>query len=993
MLLFLFAGLTLSSFADVRLPRLIRDSMILQRDMRVRCWGWADPGERVSVRINGKKLQAVAAADSSWMIELSPMKAGGPYTITIDGHNHIVLHDVLVGDVWVCSGQSNMVHQMGLHSDRYGADIRDAHYPEIREFWIPTMADLDRAHRDLPAGYWKSADPQQVRDFSAIAYFFARDLFEKYHVPIGLINASVGGTPIQAWISEEGLRGFPELSATIGKNRDTAYVNSLRRRLMSDGGGRVSDGGGGVSDGGSGVVPADKGLAARPAWYEEGYKPIHWRPITIPGYWEDQGAAGLHGIVWYRKEIEIPASMSGKPAKLVLGRIVDADVVYINGKEVGHTTYMYPQRRYVLPEGILRAGVNLIVVRVMNQGGKGGFVPDKPYCLVVGQDTLDLKGTWSYKVGEAVAPRGPGGGGGGFSAQNSPTALYNAMLAPATFYSVKGVLWYQGEANTGDAASYSRLMPALIRDWRVKWREGDIPFLYVQLPGFGDVRYFPMESQWAATREAQSKALALPATDMAVAIDLGEWNDIHPDRKKDVGDRLALLAERLAYGEKGIVASGPRFQSANVEGNRIVVSFTGTGGGLMTNDGEEPGEFAIAGADKKFVWARARIEGDKVVVWNEGVAAPLYVRYGWADNPDNPNLFNKEGLPAAPFRTDGDKPLEDGKGLKDYYSAYFPIGVAVSPRALKTDEASLVLQQYNSLTPENAMKMGPIHPTEKEYFWSDADSIVAFAVRNHLRVRGHNLCWHNQAPRWFFTDSAGKTVSKAVLLQRLKEHITTVVNRYKGKIYAWDVVNEVISDKADEYFRPSKFYEICGEEFVARAFQYAHEADPNALLFYNDYNEINPVKREKIYRLVKSLRETGIPIGGLGMQAHWAINEPSRERLDSTLQYFSTLGVALQITELDISVYAKEHEARGRRAADADTVFTEERRKQQEEKYKMCFELFRKYKQAISGVTFWNISDRYSWLDNFPVRGRKDYPLLFDKGLKPKKSFYEVVSF
>lgn len=681
-ILFLFTVLSLSSYAEVRLPRLIRDSMVLQRDMRIRCWGWADPGERVSVRINGKKWQAVAKADSSWMVELSPMSAGGPYTMEIDGSNgrdgrdrnegngrdHIILHDVLVGDVWVCSGQSNMVHQMRLHSDRYGADIRDAHYPEIREFWIPTMTDPDRAHRDLPAGYWKSADPQHVRDFSAIAYFFARDLFEKYHVPIGLINASVGGTPIQAWISEEGLREFPDLTATIAKNRDTAYVNGFRHRLMTDGGGRVSGGDGGVSggggrvsdgagrvsDGGGHAVPADKGLAARPAWYEEGYKPMHWRPITIPGYWEDQGAAGLHGVVWYRKEIDIPASMTGKPAKLVLGRIVDADVVYINGKEAGHTTYMYPQRRYLLPEGILRAGKNLIVVRVTNQGGKGGFVPDKPYCLVVGQDTLDLKGTWSYKVGEAVAPMNSGGAGGGFSAQNSPTALYNAMLAPATFYAVKGILWYQGEANTGDAASYSRLMPALIRDWRAKWREGDIPFLYVQLPGFGDVRYFPTESQWAATREAQSKALVLPATGMAVAIDLGEWNDIHPDRKKEVGDRLALLAEQLAYGEKGIVASGPRYQSASVEGNRIIVSFTGTGSGLTTNDGEEPGEFAIAGADKKFVWARARIEGDKVVVWNDMVASPLYVRYAWADNPDNPNLYNKEGLPAAPFRTDGE---------------------------------------------------------------------------------------------------------------------------------------------------------------------------------------------------------------------------------------------------------------------------------------------------------------------------------------------------
>ena len=333
------------------------------------------------------------------------------------------------------------------------------------------------------------------------------------------------------------------------------------------------------------------------------------------------------------------------------------------------------------------------------------------------------------------------------------------------------------------------------------------------------------------------------------------------------------------------------------------------------------------------------------------------------------------------------------KGLKDHYKKYFPIGVAVSPRALKTDEANLILQQFNSLTPENAMKMGPIHPRENEYSWKDADSIVAFAQRNNLRVRGHTLCWHNQTPRWLFVDADGKNVSKEVLLQRLKDHITTVVNRYKGKVYAWDVVNEAISDKKDEYLRPSLWYQICGEEFIAKAFEYAHAADPNAILFYNDYNEISAVKREKIYRLVKSLKDAGVPIGGVGLQGHWAINEPSEMQLDSTIKKFADLGVKVQVTELDISVYPKEHNARERKAEDANTQFTPEKENAQLEKYKMCFKLFRKYRDVISGVTFWNISDRDSWLDNFPVRGRKDYPLLFDKNLQPKKAYWEVVKF
>ncbi|GAA0550475.1 endo-1,4-beta-xylanase [Chitinophaga japonensis] len=332
-------------------------------------------------------------------------------------------------------------------------------------------------------------------------------------------------------------------------------------------------------------------------------------------------------------------------------------------------------------------------------------------------------------------------------------------------------------------------------------------------------------------------------------------------------------------------------------------------------------------------------------------------------------------------------------GLKTYYQDYFPIGVAVSPRALHSDEAKLIRQQFNSLTAENAMKMGPLHPSEDTYYWKDADSIVAFALRNGMRIRGHNLCWHNQAPRWFFTNSAGDTVSKAVLLQRLKAHITAVVSRYKGKIYAWDVVNEVISDKPEEFYRNSEFYRICGEEYIAKAFQYAHEADPDALLFYNDYNEIDPVKREKIYRLVKNLQAAGVPVHGLGLQAHWAINEPSESQLDSTLQRFSELGVQLQITELDISVYPKEHSARKARPADTATTLTREKEDRQAAVYRMCFALFRKYRDVITGVTFWNVSDRHSWLDNFPVRGRKDYPLLFDKNLLPKKAFREVVEF
>jgi endo-1,4-beta-xylanase len=335
--------------------------------------------------------------------------------------------------------------------------------------------------------------------------------------------------------------------------------------------------------------------------------------------------------------------------------------------------------------------------------------------------------------------------------------------------------------------------------------------------------------------------------------------------------------------------------------------------------------------------------------------------------------------------------IDSSKGLQFYFKKYFTMGVAVSPRSLHTDEAGLILRQFGSLTAENAMKMGPIHPKENEYYWKDADSIVAFAKRNHLKIRGHNLCWHNQTPRWLFTDEKGDTVSKTVLLQRLKDHIETVVKRYKGSIYAWDVVNEAISDKPGEMYRNSPWYRICGDDFIAKAFEYAHEADPKALLFYNDYNVINPVKREKIYQMIQEFIKKGVPIQGIGIQGHWATNEPSAGLLDSTLQTFTKLGLQIQVTELDISVYPKEHQSREKRKEDFTTDFSAEKEAAQIDRYKTIFRIFEKYKKQISVITFWNISDRYSWLDNFPVRGRKDYPLLFDKNLQPKKAYWEVI--
>tara|TARA_R110000796_G_scaffold104102_1_gene213723 strand:+ start:82076 stop:84064 length:1989 start_codon:yes stop_codon:yes gene_type:complete len=645
-LLLFFTLFHIDANAQIKLPKLISDGMILQRDVKIPIWGWANNLDKIVVSFNGKKYQTRVTPDGKWAIELPKMKAGGPYTMAISGENNIIIKDILIGDIWLCAGQSNMVHQLDIHDVRYANEIAIANYPEIRQFKIPTTTSISGPLEDLADGEWQLAIGEKVRPFSAVAYFFAKKLYEKNHIPIGLINSSVGGTPIEAWIPKEGYTDFPELLKIIEENKDSVFVNSQAKNQESFN--RKSQ------------KITDKGLLGEKPWYAIDFKPKKWRRISIPGYWEDQGVRDLNGVVWYRREFKIPQAMVGKKARVFLGRIVDADELYINGVKVGNKTYQYPQRRYTVPEDLLKFGTNIFVIRVTNTSGKGGFVPDKPYYLFTEKDTIDLKGYWQYKVGEVFKPFD-------FSAfskenseqpstriiqpQNEPTSLYNAMIAPFKQYPLKGIIWYQGESNTGNPEIYNKYMQALITGWRTIFNNPNIPFIYAQLPNFMDVSYTPTESNWALLRESQLMALSNPNTAMAVTIDLGEWNDIHPDNKKDVGERMALAALKLAYHEN-LIYSGPIFESYTIEDHKIILSFSNIGSGLMSNDGEELSEFAIAGEDKKFVWAHAKIEGAKVVVWCEEIKNPKYVRYAWADNPDNPNLYNREGLPASPFRTE-----------------------------------------------------------------------------------------------------------------------------------------------------------------------------------------------------------------------------------------------------------------------------------------------------------------------------------------------------
>jgi sialate O-acetylesterase len=636
---FLFLFLPLTVFSQVRLPKLISNGMVLQRDTNLKIWGWAAKDEKVSVHFIDSTYNASADNKGNWHIIIPKQNAGGPYEMDVKASNSITLTDIMIGEVWLCSGQSNMELPMSRVSWNYPGEIANSENKFIRQFYVPQKYNFNTPEKDLESGSWENASPENTPKFSAVAYFFGKELYNKYKVAIGLINSSLGGSPAQSWLSEGALKEFPNYYDEAQRFKDSALIKQIETSDFKR-----------INAWYTLLRQKDEGYKnPQKVWYDPSLNTNNWPTMKVPGYWAGTKLGTVNGVVWFRKKINIPSSMIGVPAKIILGRIVDADSVFINGRFVGTTSYQYPPRRYNIPAGLLKEGENTIVVRVISNAGIGGFVPDKQYEIVADSSSVDLKGTWQYRLGAKMEP---------LASQTfirwKPEGLYNAMIAPLLNYKIKGAIWYQGESNADtrmESVEYRKLLPALINDWREKWNEGNFPFLIVQLPNFMEAKSQPSESNWALLREAQLKALALPNTGLAVTVDIGEWNDIHPLDKYDVGKRLALVAEKIAYDDNNVVYSGPIYQSAKIEGNKIILSFNNTGRGLIAKGGKLK-EFAIAGADKKFVWASAKIEGDKVVVWNDAVKNPVAVRYAWADNPAGANLYNKEALPASPFRTD-----------------------------------------------------------------------------------------------------------------------------------------------------------------------------------------------------------------------------------------------------------------------------------------------------------------------------------------------------
>lgn len=625
---------TSAARAEVSLPYILSDNMVLQRDVPLTLWGWAKPGEKVTVLLQGQQVSAKTNAAGEWKVKLNPLAAGGPFELTIKGRNTLVLKNILAGDVYVCSGQSNMEWPLS-QSRNWPADKSLTQNERIRLFYVPKQISATPLSNTKEAR-WEVCSEKSAAVFSAVGFYFGLNLNRQLGIPIGLINSNWGGTDIETWTSLETMYADKDYTAVIDRMK-AANLDELAKEAEQK-----------QKEWERKVEQEDPGMTEK--WYLAETAATGWSGMKLPQTWEGAGLPGLDGVVWFRKEIIVSGENAGKEAILSLGPIDDNDETWVNGEQVGKTSQYDLPREYKIRAGLLKAGLNVIAVKVIDTGGGGGvWGTDRQMQLVFGAEAMALAGDWMYRVGLNLPAPGQASGPNSY-----PSLLYNAMIHPLINFAIKGAIWYQGENNAGQFVKYRELFPAMIRDWRTKWNIGEFPFLFVQLANYMEPAATPQEnSSWAGLREAQAMTLSVPSTGMAVIIDIGEAKDIHPRNKDDVGYRLALAALKVAYG-RNLVYSGPVFKGMSVSGNEVILTFDPAGSGLIAKDRYGYLKaFMVAGSDRKFVWAKARIaEGNKVVVSAPGVPAPVAVRYAWADNPDDANLYNLEGLPASPFRTD-----------------------------------------------------------------------------------------------------------------------------------------------------------------------------------------------------------------------------------------------------------------------------------------------------------------------------------------------------
>ncbi|MBC9914545.1 sialate O-acetylesterase [Chitinophaga varians] len=615
--------------AQIRMPKVFGDSMVLQREQPIPVWGWAVPGTTITGTLGTAQVKTLTSKDGKWMLRFPARKAGGPYTLKISGGGaEVACKNVLIGDVWLASGQSNMEWQVKDAKDAK-KEIAVSNWPQIRFLVVEHNKSL-MPQQDIADGKWKACDTAHTGRFSAVAYYFARRIHQEQGVPVGIIQSTWGGTPVEAWTGKEGLLALPVAKQRILAN-DTLTTADF-----------VQDSIDGLRFWDMVYHPQNNADHDVPA---AAFDDASWSQVNMPALVADFGGP-YEGVVWMRKKIVLPASFKNEALTVELGHPEMNYSLYVNGHEICKTVWNASlSHRYSIPAALLKAGENVIALRIAMLWGGGGLNPpaDSIY-LTDGITRISLAGPWRYKKDlESPLP----------AIRNYhcyPAMLFNAMIHPLVPYAIKGVIWYQGEANENAGFDYRQLFPGLINDWRQRWQQGAFPFLYVQLANYKKMQPAPSESGWAEVREAQAMTLSLPNTGMACTIDIGEADNIHPANKQEVGRRLALVAGKQVYHQKGIV-SGPAFAGFKITAHRVRIRFADTGTGLSTRDGKAVTGFAVAGADKHFYWATAVIEGNEVVVYSDQVPTPTAVRYAWADNPVC-NLVNSAGLPAVPFRTD-----------------------------------------------------------------------------------------------------------------------------------------------------------------------------------------------------------------------------------------------------------------------------------------------------------------------------------------------------
>ncbi|GAB3957042.1 sialate O-acetylesterase [Spirosoma harenae] len=624
--------------ADVRLPNVFGSHMVLQRRKPLPIWGWAEAGEKITISLNNQTKTGKADKAGKWQIILDPIEAGGPYQLVVKGKNNTVtFDDVLAGEVWVCSGQSNMEWPLRAAANAK-TEIPSANYPQIRQLLV--KKDISLTPKENIEGNWSICSPETASDFTAVGYFFAKQLQQELNVPIGLINTSWGGTHSETWTSRDALNQNDELRMVASK------LPANYEEVLKSGADRIQK----LIQAQQGSLPTASEVSM---WADPAFNTTQWKSMNALGDWEWKGLPTLDGVVWFRREVMIPEGSNPKKIMLQFGPVDDRDSTYVNGQLVGSTNNRSP-RSYSLPDGLVKPGRNIIAVRIRDVGGSGGMMGDADQLKLTGEGlSIPLAGDWQYRiesVSESSYKPGP---------NTYATQLFNAMLKPLIPYAIQGTIWYQGESNAGRAYQYRKSFPLMIQDWRQHWGY-DFPFLFVQLASFnaanGDSR---KGSTWAELREAQTMTLQLPKTGMAVTTDIGERSDIHPRNKEDVGKRLAAEAMRVAYNKAG-VSAGPMFNKLNIEGNRAILTFWNAEKGLLVKDkyGYLKG-FEMAGTDQKFHYAKADIQGNAIVVHADSVSTPVAIRYGWADDNSDGNLYNREGFPAVPFRTDNWKGITE----------------------------------------------------------------------------------------------------------------------------------------------------------------------------------------------------------------------------------------------------------------------------------------------------------------------------------------------